>query len=88
MNLSNNHIPIFDIYLAAYLETKGIPPHLSMYSGRVIFEFESSSQVYALLRKYGQNPSVLLLDYVRTLRQLRSQMIHLKRNPETRRGQS
>ncbi len=71
-------IPVFDIHTASYLELKNISPELTLQGTRVVFEFDSSDEVYRLLRDYQCNPSTPILDYVNVLRRLRSRMLSLR----------
>jgi hypothetical protein len=78
MPRSKEKIPIFDIHTASFLELKHISPELTLEGTRVVFEFNSSEEVYKLLKEYQSNPSVPLLDYVSVLRRLRSKMLSMR----------
>lgn len=71
-------IPIFDINLSAFLQLQGIIPQLQKEGSRVIFFFPSDKKTYELMKSYNENPSIPVLDFVRHLRQLRSQMLSLR----------
>lgn len=73
-------LPIYDIYLAAYLRLLNIYPNLVLSGTRVVFQFDSSREVTKFLNKYNENPSVPLIDYVNHLRRLRSEMLSLRDN--------
>ncbi len=76
-------LPIYDIHQAAYLRLSNINPVLILSGTRVVFQFDSSREVTKLLKKYNDNPSVPLIDYVNNLRRLRSEMLSL-RDSQTR----
>ena len=71
-------LPLYDIHQSAFLELKGIPPVLTKQGTRIVFEFPSTAGTYELLRKYQDNPSVPLLDYVSVLRRLRARMLEAR----------
>ena len=67
-----------DINLAAYLSYRGIPIDLDNVNGRVIFTSPQSDELYRLTSAYNQNDSVPVLDYVQTMRILKSRMMSMK----------
>lgn len=71
-------LPVMDIYLASYLVLKGVSPALILEGTRVIFEFPATDEVLRISREFNCNPPVPALDYVKTIRQLRSRMISMK----------
>ena len=71
-------IPIFDIHTASFLELNNMPPELTLQGTRVVFNFEPSETLYRLLREYQNNPSIHILDYVNTLRRMRSRMLSMR----------
>jgi hypothetical protein len=71
-------IPVFDIHTASFLELNNISPELTLQGTRVVFNFEPSESLYRLLREYQNNPSIHILDYVNTLRRLRSRMLSMR----------
>jgi len=73
-----NTLPIFDIHTAAFLELNGNPAILVLQGTRVIFEFPNNDKTSGLLRKYQDNPSIPLLNYVSALRKLRSHMLSVR----------
>jgi hypothetical protein len=77
-NQTKDHIPIFDINTAAYLEMNSIAPELNLQGTRVIFEFPAIDRVFRLLTEYESNPPVPVLDYVNVLRRLRSRMFSMR----------
>jgi hypothetical protein len=79
MEKTKQKIPLMDIYLASYLVLHGITPHLALQDTRVIFEFPGTDEVFKISREFNSNPLVPILDFVSSVRQLRSQMIALKR---------
>ena len=72
-------MPIMDIYLASYSVLNGITPELALQGTRITFDFPATDKVYKIARDFNNNPPVPLLDFVSSVRQLRSQMIALKR---------
>ncbi len=75
-----------DINLAAYLNFRGIPIELENLSGRVIFAAHQSDELYRLLDAYNQNDAVPVLDFVSSLKILKSRMISAKGNGHEHRG--
>jgi hypothetical protein len=59
-------IPVFDIHTASFLELNNIPPELTLQGTRVVFNFEPSETLYRLL------------DFVNTLRRMRSRMLSMR----------
>lgn len=67
--------PILDIHLASFISLHGIEPEFTKQGTRVVFEFPSSQEVNDLSRRFNENPSVKILDYVHHLRKTRSMML-------------
>lgn len=79
MEKDNGNLHLMDIHLAAYLQLQGVEPALLKQSGRVVFSFENTRRVASLIQDYNANPSgIRLLDFVQSLRKLRSRMISLR----------
>lgn len=75
MKKSSGNVPILDIHLASYLSLNGIEPEFTKQGTRVVFEFPSSREVSDLTRRFNENPSVKILDFVHHLRKTRSMML-------------
>lgn len=75
MKQSKGNVPILDIHLASFLSLNGIEPDFIKQGTRIVFEFPSSQEVSNLTRKFNENPSVKILDYVHHLRKTRSMML-------------
>lgn len=71
-------IPVFDIHTASFLELNNIFPELTLQGTRVVFNFEPSDTLYKLLRDYQNNPPIPILDFVNTLRRMRSRMLSMR----------
>ena len=87
------HLPIWDLYQAAYLEYQGTELTLTRQGTRVVFEAPATEKTYRLLREYQDNNPIPLLDYIGVLRRLRARMLEVrdgngKRERETTHGQS
>ena len=67
--------PILDIHLASFLSLHGIEPEFTKQGTRVVFEFPDTKEMDDLTRKYNENPSVKVLDFVHHLRKTRSMML-------------
>ena len=67
-----------DINLAAYLNYRGIPIDLENSNGRIIFTAPQSDELYRLASAYNSNDSVPVLDFVSSLRILKSRMFAAK----------
>jgi len=78
MAKAKEKIPVFDIHIASFLELNNISPQLTLQGSRVIFELDSSDEVYRLLRRYQENPEIPILDFVNVLRRLRSRMLSMR----------
>lgn len=63
-----------DIYLAGYLEYRGIPAELDNQGTRVIFTFPQSNELYKLTSAFNSNDSIPITDYVSMIRTLRAKM--------------
>lgn len=73
--MKTENVPTLDIHLASFLSLNGIPPLFTKQGTRIIFEFQSSPEVEELIRRFNENPSVKVLDYVHHLRKTRSIML-------------
>jgi len=78
MKKDKSRIPLFDLYLTAYLQLNDVQPELTLQGGKVLFEFPVGESTYRLLKKYNENPSVPVLDFVNIVRSLRARMITIK----------
>ncbi len=73
-------IPIYDIYLAAFLSLNNLAPELSIQgnSNRVIFLFPAGEEFNKLSRLFSENKLIPVLGFVQELRKLRSKMLNFK----------
>lgn len=71
-------IPIMDIYTASWLYLHGNIPELDLRGTRVIFLFPSDENFYRLMDSYNNNSPVFVLDFIKALRTLRSQMLNIR----------
>ncbi len=69
------NVQIKDIHLAAYIELQGIEAHFTMVGTRVLFEFPNDDITAKFMAEFQCNPAIPILDYVNTLRRLRSRML-------------
>ncbi|MBF0487209.1 MAG: hypothetical protein HQK98_03525 [Nitrospirae bacterium] len=74
----SQRIAINDINLSAFLTLKGITPDLTLTSGRVIFEFPITDELYNEVKAYNTNELVPCLDFISALRRLRGQMLSMR----------
>jgi hypothetical protein len=72
------HLPLYDIYEVSWLHLNGVAIGGSKQSGRVVFEVPATEETYQLLHEYQTNPEVAILDFVRSLRRVRGQMLDLR----------
>lgn len=77
MNPQKNWSSI-NINLAAYLNYHGIPIDLENLNGRVIFTAHQCDELYRVTSAYNSNDSVPVLDFVSSLKILKSRMIAAK----------
>ena len=75
---TNNHWSTLDINLAAYLSYRGIPISLEKLSGRVVFTAPQSDELNQLTSAYNANDPVPVLDFITTLKTLKSRMFMAK----------
>lgn len=68
-----------DLYLSSFLSLSGIPPKLKINSGKVIFTFSASDDLYKLLMNFNSNISVPITCFVDILKELRGRMMDLRR---------
>jgi hypothetical protein len=78
INTKKNTIPLLDLHHAAFLNLHGLKPELTLSGSRVVFEFLPEKNFYQLSRDYNQNHSVPVLDFVKSIRQLKARMFSLK----------
>lgn len=69
---------LYEIHVAAFLQSKGVNVELKKEGTRVIFCFPNSTITHSLIEDYYSNPTVKLVDFVSHLRRLRSQMLSLR----------
>lgn len=86
-----NRLPLYDIHQVSWLDYKGIQSTQSNQAGRVVFEVPATEETYRLLREYQDNPTIPLLDFIRSLRRTRARMLEARdgndrRERETRNG--
>ena len=75
----NGTLQLMDIYTSAFIQLQGIEPSLLKHAGRVVFVFPNTCRVASLIDSYNLGPAgIRLLDYVQSLRRLRSRMISLR----------
>ncbi len=75
-----------DLYLTSFLSFHDCKPQLKINnSGRVIFCFPDSENLYTLLRDYNSNEPVPVMDFVTELKNLRGRMMQLRGLSNTRR---
>jgi hypothetical protein len=77
MNMQKNWTTL-DINLAAYLDYRGIPISLENLNGRIIFTAPQSDELYKLTSAFNSNDPVPILDFVTTLKILKSRMLSAK----------
>lgn len=75
MEKKQQRFTTLDIYLAAYLEYRGIPAELEKQCSRVIFTFPQSDELYRLTSAFNSNDPVPVTDFVSHVRMLRGRMI-------------
>ncbi len=76
--VQSKKLNLLDVNLASFLQLCGIPPKLELNNGRVIFTFTATDELYKLMNNYNSNVNVPILDYVTTLKTLRSQMLSMR----------
>lgn len=67
-----------DLYISAYLTLCGIQPELQVTSGRVIFVFPRSDDLYRLLSNYNSDTNVPITSFVTMVKMLRGQMLSMR----------
>ena len=67
-----------DLYLSSFLSLSGIPPNLEVNNGKVIFTFTASENLFKQILEYNSNVSVLVADFVTTIKALRGQMLTMR----------
>jgi len=77
---TEHRITIFDINQSAFLALQGLEPELVIQSGRVVFSFPAGDDYFRLSDAYNANLEVRCLDFVKSLRTLRSKMLSAKDN--------
>lgn len=82
---TDHKITIFDINQSAFLALQGLEPELVMQSGRVVFSFPADADYFRLSDAYNANLEVRCLDFVKSLRMLRSKMMNAKDNDNGKR---
>jgi hypothetical protein len=79
MNMKKNQYwTTLDINFAAYLEYRGILISLENLNGRIIFTAPQSDELYKLTSAFNSNDPVPILDFVTTLKILKSRMLSAK----------
>jgi hypothetical protein len=69
-----------DINEVSYLELNHIKTTAIKQGSRISWEVEATDETYRLLQLYSNKPSVTVLDYVSTVRRLRSEMYGLQKS--------
>lgn len=72
--MAKQRFTTLDIYLAGYLEYRGIHAELEHQGTRVIFTFPQSDELYKLTSAFNSNDSIPVTDYVSSIRTLRAKM--------------
>lgn len=78
MPMKKTELQIFDIYIAAFLDFKGIPPQLENLNGKVIFKFSVSERLYQTLSEFNNDSLVPVATFTTHLKKLRSQLLNLR----------
>ncbi len=72
-----------DVNLAAFLLFNGITPELEkLPTGKVIFYFPATDELYEVLERYNRNCSVPVGTFVACLKAMRGKMLQKKREGE------
>lgn len=73
-----HEIPIFDLNFSAFLTMNGITPDFVQQGNKVLCLFTPDDKFYRFSALYHSNAPVPILDFVRSLRQLRSKVMLLR----------
>lgn len=73
-----NNIPISDIYLASFHLYHNNAPELKLQGTKVIFLYPNDDLFFELSARYNSNEAIPILDFVNSLRQLKSLMMNKK----------
>ncbi|MBA4416489.1 MAG: hypothetical protein C0392_01055 [Syntrophus sp. (in: bacteria)] len=76
--MAYHRITLYDIHDVAFLKLKGIEIGLVLQGTRVLFEAPDTEEVKKLLQAFNENPPVPILNFIRTLKRLRAQMLDLR----------
>jgi hypothetical protein len=71
-------LPLYDIHQVAWLHHNDVDFTGNKQGGRVVFEVPATEETHRLLQEYQSNPTVFLLDFVRSLRRVRARMLDLR----------
>lgn len=71
-------IPIFDLNFSAFLMLNGINPGFVQQGNKIICLFTPDDKFYRFSALYYSNAPVKILDFVKSLRQLRSKVMVLR----------
>ncbi len=63
-----------DMYLVGYLICQGFSPDYKVQSGRCVFYFEGSAQLYDHINNFNSNSQIAVGTYTTVLRKLRAKM--------------
>ena len=75
--MSDHQFSTRDVYLAAFLEFKGVTPHLEKQGQQIVFTFKNG-KAHALVNDFNRGAQVPVADYVSTLKSLRGKMYQAK----------
>jgi hypothetical protein len=79
MGMGNkNYFTTLDLNLVAYLTLYGLEPSLEKRSGKIIFIFDASDELYRLINEFNSNRLVPVNDYVTKQKILRGKLIQLR----------
>jgi len=68
-------LSLMDINLTAFLSLHGIDPTLENRSGKIVFLFNASDDLYRLINDFNSNRMVPVGDFVTRLKTLRGKML-------------
>jgi hypothetical protein len=69
---------LLDIHVSSFLSLHGIEPVLEHRSGKVIFTFPATDEVYRLMNRFNSDEAVPVASFVTTLKTLRGKMLTAK----------
>ncbi len=69
---------ISDLFLASYLEYRGIPSQLENRHGKIVFLFPQSDTLYKLLNAFNQGDPVPISEYLDVYKTLKVKMFNAR----------